>query len=144
MMPTGVAELIPLGPKKNEPNRRTRLRTDTAPQLRGWLHRCARMHAVLAATVRLYGRPDRAGGQSKEGDTYAARVARGDVTILHDTLSNVLDEATAIRNEVESVINDVEPTPHPPGSREKVAVLRDRMSAGVSLFVPADARVDLE
>lgn len=144
MMPTGVAELIPDGPNACEPNRRTRLAAETDPRLRGWLHRTARLHAHLAMIVRLYGRPSRAGGESNAGAAYGERAASGDPSILYDALTVVVDEATELRSEVSAVMDDVEPTPHLPGTPAKVEVLAKRFAIGRTLFVPADARANVE
>lgn len=120
-------------------NRRTRLEKGLPEELVGWLHRTTRVHAHLLAVVRLYGNPSRAGGQSKEGDTYAARAARGDRTMLYDALTVARDELDEIREEVHRAMESASPTAHPPGTREKVEVMRERMSRGHSVFIPGDA-----
>ena len=118
--------------------RRTRLRPGTCKTLAGWLHRTARVHAHLCAIVRLYGRPERAGGQSNLGETYAARAARGDRTLLYEALTLSVDELTAIREEVHAVMDAAEPTAAEPGSKAKVEEMARRMERGESLFVEGD------
>lgn len=143
MNATGVA-IIPAGPKASEPNRWHRLAADTDPRLRGWLHRTARMHAMLTRCVRLYANPSTAGGASNEGESFAARAAAGDPSILHDALGNVVADATELRDEVGRVMDDVPATPHAPGTPGKLDALAARYAAGVSLFAPGDAATDLE
>ena len=118
--------------------RRTRLAAGVSETLTGWLHRTARVHAHLCAIVRLYGRPDRAGGQSNLGETYAARAARGDRTLLYEALTLSIDELQAIREEVHQVMEQAPPTAAAPGTREKVEVMALRMERGESLFIGGD------
>lgn len=118
--------------------RRTRLRPGTCPRLAGWLHRVARVHAHLCAIVRLYGNPNRAGGQSLQGETYAARAARGDRTLLYDAVGLSIDELTEIRNEIQAVLDAAEPTAAGPGTADKVAEMARRAERGESLFVDGD------
>lgn len=118
--------------------RRTRLRPGTCQTLAGWLHRTARVHAHLCAIVRLYGRPDRAGGQSNLGDTYADRAARGDRTLLYEALTLSIDELAAIRSEVDAVMDQAEPTAAEPGTKQKVEEMARRMERGESLFIQGD------
>lgn len=106
--------------------------------MRGWLHRVVHVHAHLLTIVRLYGRPERAGGQSLQGETYAARAARGDRTLLQDCLTVAIDELTLIRVEVEAAIDDVTPTDAEPGSAEKVQEMARRAERGESLFSDRD------
>lgn len=126
--------------KSSEPNRKTRLEKSVSPTLRSWLIRTTRVHAHLCAIVRLYGRPDRAGGQSNEGEAYAARAARGDPTLLEDAYSLSIDELIDLREEVRRVIYNAAPTPSLPGSREKVEEMARRARLGKSLFVDKDAK----
>jgi hypothetical protein len=88
--------------------------------------------------VRLYGAPDRAGGQSLRGDTYAARAAAGDRTLLHEALTLSIDELNHIREEVEAVMAAAPPTPAQPGSKEKVEEMARRVERGESLFIEGD------
>jgi len=122
-----------------DPNRRTRLSPHLPRDLRGWLRRTAVIHAHLLTAVRLYARPERAGGRSLEGDTYAARAARGDRTLLHEALTFARDEIDAIRDEVEEAIDAVEATAAPPGSAAKVAVMAERVRRGEAVFAGGDA-----
>ena len=119
-------------------NRRTRIDQTIDRRLKAWLHRVVHVHAHLLTIVRLYGRPERAGGQSLAGDTYAARAARGDRTLLQDCLTVAIDELTLIRVEVEAAIDDVVPTPAGPGTNEKVAEMMRRAERGESLFCDRD------
>jgi hypothetical protein len=134
---------IPTGGRRTEPGRRTRIAASVDPQLRTWLHRFARIHAHIAGMVRLYGRPDRAGGQSLHGETYAERAARGDRTLLYDLAGLVVDEVGAIRAEIQTAMDDTEPTPHPPGTTGKVSEMERRAIRGESLFNANDATVDV-
>lgn len=121
-----------------ETGRRTRLRAGTCPELATWLHRVARVHAHLCAIVRLYGNPSKAGGQSNQGETYAARAARGDRTLLYDAVGLSIDELTEIRDEIQRRIDAAEPTQAAPGSADKVAEMVRRAERGESLFVEGD------
>ena len=138
--PVDIAALIPTGQPNGGPHRRPRIATVVDPELRGWLQRAARAHAHIAAIVRLYGNPSKAGGQSLLGETYAARVARGDRTILHDCVTYARDELDGIRADIETRMNATPPTRHPPGSRAKVDVMAARLEAGDSLFVAGDSK----
>lgn len=118
--------------------RRTRLRPGTCPRLAGWLHRGARVHAHLCAIIRLYGDPSKAGGQSNQGETYAARAARGDRTLLYDAIGLSIDELVEIRNEIQVAIDAAPPTQAAAGSKEKVAEMARRAERGESLFIEGD------
>lgn len=126
-----------------EHNRRTRLEKGLPPELVNWLHRTVRVHAHLLAIVRLYGNPSKAGGQSNEGEAYAARAARGDRTMLYDALTVARDELDAVREEVHQAMESAPPTSHPPGSWGKVEVMAERMARGDSLFIRTDATTDV-
>jgi len=127
--------------KSSNPNRRTRLENSVPPILRSWLMRTMRVHAHLCAIVRLYGRPENAGGKSNEGEAYAARAARGDPTLLEDAYSLSIDELSDLRNEVRQVIYSAPPTAAMPGTPAKVEEMARRVAAGKSLFVDADPRI---
>jgi hypothetical protein len=103
--------------------------------------RTTRVHAHLCAIVRLYGRPDRAGGQSNEGEAYAARAARGDRTLLYDALTVSRDELDEIRADIERQMDTVTPTTALPGTAAKVQELAARMARGETLFVDRDAKI---
>jgi len=124
-------------------NRRTRFEKGLPEDLVGWLRRTVRVHAHLLSIVRLYGNPSRAGGQSLEGEAYAARAARGDRTMLYDCLSVARDELDAIRDEVGRVMDSAEPTRHPPGSPGKVEVMAERLHRGESIFIAGDRPSDV-
>lgn len=98
----------------------------------------ARVHAHLCAIVRLYGNPSKAGGQSNQGETYAARAARGDRTLLYDAVGLSIDELAEIRNEIQALIDAAPPTQAAPGSAEKVAEMARRAERGESLFIDGD------
>ena len=121
-----------------EGNRRTRLDTGTCPRLAEWLRRVARVHAHLCAIVRLYGSPSRAGGQSLQGETYAAKAARGDRTLLYDAITLSVDELVEIRDGIQTVIDAAVPTSAPAGSKDKVLEMARRAERGESLFVDGD------
>jgi hypothetical protein len=135
-----AAFLAPSGRK--DPNRRTRIAAEVDGELRGWLHRAARAHANLATCVRLFGSPHKAGGQSLLGEGYAARVARGDRSVLHESITFVRNELDAIREEIEHRMDATPPTHHEPGTPEKVDVMAARLHAGDSLFVEGDAKTN--
>lgn len=137
--PIDREELPPGAGSSGERNRRTRLEKGLPPELVNWLHRTVRVHAHLLAVVRLYGNPSKAGGQSGDGDTYEARAARGDRTMLYDALSVARDELDAVREEVYRAMEAAPPTSHPPGSWAKVEVMRERMARGDSVFITGDA-----
>lgn len=134
---TAPVEIVP-GPYA-EPNRRVRFARSLDPRLREWLTRTARAHAHLATIVRRFARPEQAGGASLLGDEYAARIASGDKSVLHDALSYSWGELGAIRDEISAAMDAAPPTRHPPGSPGKIAVLAARLAAGDSLFVRGDA-----
>jgi hypothetical protein len=124
--------------KKLESGRRTRLDPGTGRLLAVWLHRVARCHAHLCAIVRLFGRPDRAGGQSNLGDTYAERAARGDRTILYDAITVTVDELVAVREEIQREMDAATATEAAPGTPDKVRVMALRAERGESLFIGGD------
>lgn len=88
--------------------------------------------------MRLYGNPERAGGQSLQGNAYAARAASGDRTLLHEALTSSIDELIAIRELVEKVMASGTPTPAAPGTKDKVEEMRLRVERGENLFVEGD------
>lgn len=135
-MPPGIGDI-------GQHNRRTRLEKGLPEELVGWLHRTVRVHAHLLSIVRLYGNPSKAGGQSNEGEAYAARAARGDRTMLYDALTVAREELDAIREQVHQVMESAPPTMLPPGSPGKVEVLAERFYRGDSLFIARDAKTDL-
>ena len=102
------------------------------------MHRVARCHAHLCAIVRLYGDPSKAGGQSNAGETYAARAARGDQTLLYDCITVTVDELVAVRDEIQARIDAAPPTQAAPGSGDKVSEMARRAERGESLFVDGD------
>ncbi len=127
------------GVSSTEVHRRTRLEKGLPPELVRWLHRVVRVHAHLLAIVRLYGNPSKAGGQSNEGEAYAARAARGDRSLLYDCLTVSRDELDEIRAEVQALMDAAPPTTSPPGSPGKVEAMVERYARGDSLFVHGDA-----
>ena len=108
--------------------------------MRSWLQRAARAHSHVAAIVRLYGTPSKAGGTSLLGEGYAERVARGDRTVLFDCVTYCRDELDELRTDIFRRMEAAPPTHHPPGSKEKVEVLAQRMYRGDSLFLDGDAK----
>ena len=105
-----------------------------------WLHRVARCHAHLCAIVRLYGDPSKAGGQSNAGETYQARAARGDRTLLYDALTVTIDELIEVRDEIGVTMDASEPTTAVPGTPDKVEEMCRRAERGESLFVDGDTQ----
>lgn len=90
--------------------------------------------------MRLYGNPSRAGGQSLQGDTYAARAAAGDRTLLHEALTLSIDELTEIREELEAEMAAAPPTAALPGSKAKVDEMAARAERGDALFIDGDSK----
>lgn len=86
--------------------------------------------------MRLYGDPQRAGTGNHQ---YAARIAKGDPTILYDALTVTIDELVEVREQIQEHMDAAEPTEAPPGSRDKVDEMARRMDRGESLFVDGDA-----
>jgi hypothetical protein len=78
------------------------------------------------------------------GETYAARAARGDRTLLADCCGYVVDELDELRREIMAEMDAAPPCPHPPGSRAKVDEMERRAHGGYSLFIPGDADTSLE
>jgi len=134
----GKAEALRHAERALATGRRTRLRSGLNNQLAAWLRRTARVHAHLCAIVRLYGSPEKAGGQSLQGNTYQARAANGDRTLLHEALSVSIDELHAIREEVESVMAAAPPVQAAPGSKAKVEEMARRVERGEALFIDGD------
>jgi len=124
----------------SERNRRTRIRSRACQRLVTWLHRVARCHAHLCAIVRLYGDPSKAGGQSNAGETYQARAARGDRTLLYDALTVTIDELIEVRDEIGATMDAAEPTTAAPGTSDKVEEMCRRAERGESLFVDGDTQ----
>jgi hypothetical protein len=132
----GEDSFLPSESKNN--NRRARFKADLCPQLRNWLVRCSRVHAKICTLVRLYAEPSRAGGQSNLGDTYAARAARGDRTLLFDALNSCSIELGTLRDEVSAEMAKAAPTKAKSGSHEKVAEMTRRFQRGEWLFIEGD------
>lgn len=127
--------------KRAEANRRTRISREVPVHLREWLHRVVRCHAHLLAVVRLYGNPSKAGGASSvHGDTYAARAARGDQTLLYDAVGITAEELLDVRREIEQRMDAAEPTNAEPGTPDKVRVMEARAARGESIFLDRDRR----
>lgn len=120
-------------------SRRTRMSPAVDPELRSWLRRAATCHAHLCWLIRLFGAPRTAGGQSLEGETFAARASRGDRTLLYDALGFVGDEVAELRDQIARKMDAASPTVARPGTAEKVAVMFARAERGDSLFIEGDA-----
>lgn len=100
--------------RRAEANRRTRIAREVPAHIREWLHRLTRVHALLKQAVNVYEAPAAVGGSSSVyGDTYAARAARGDQTLLYDFLTEAVDQLHAIRFDINTAID-----------AEKAAVVR--------------------
>ena len=104
-----------------------------------WLTRLSRIQAHAAYIARLFRQPEIAGGQSLEGETYQARAARCDQTLLHDAFLLIRDEADVGVAEVQAEMDAAPPTAAPPGTPAKVAEMEARALAGKSIFIPGDA-----
>jgi hypothetical protein len=113
------------------------------PQIRAWLRRTTQLHAHLCYIVKLFRRPEIAGGQSLRGEDYAARAAAGDRTLLYDAMGYVGDQIAEIRREIADEMGRTPATTAIPGSAEKVAVMFARAEAGYDLFIDGDAKVDV-
>jgi hypothetical protein len=125
-------------------NRRTRLDKGLPAEMKEWLTRASRIHAHICYIVRLFGNPSKAGGTSNAGETFEARAARGDRTLLFDCLRFCGDEIELLRDEVQARMDAAPPTSAPPGSAEKVAVMLARAENGESIFIEGDAGISLE
>lgn len=128
---------------RGDRNRRTRIAPTVDPEVRAWLRRIAASHAHLCYIVRLFGRPDTAGGQSLEGEAYAARAARGDRTLLFDALGYVGDEIADIRHDIARRMESAPATAAAPGTADKVRVMCERAAHGFDLFIAGDAAIDV-
>jgi hypothetical protein len=124
----------------NAEGRRTRIAAAVPAKVAQWLRRVVHVHAQLCHTVGLYGDPKRAGGSGLEGDSYAARAAEGDSSILDDTLCRAIEELTSIRDEVWEEMGNVPPSRCIPGSAAKIAELQRRCSLGKALHHKDDLR----
>lgn len=108
-------------------------------ELKDWITRTTRIYAHLCYLVRLFRNPSMAGGQSLEGETFAARAASGDRTLLYDALGLARDEIDTMREEIQKKMDSAPGTRHPPGSTGKVAEMFARAEAGFSIFIDDDA-----
>ena len=128
-------------------NRRTRLEASLSPQLRDWLTRTTRVHSGLCSLLSLLGRPSeaerRAGGETAGCCDYAERVRNGEPSLLFDALQLVSDQLAELIGEVQAVMDEVEPCPHPPGSLGKITAMTARVDQGRSLFIEADCLASL-
>lgn len=124
-------------------NRRTLIAPTVDPQVKAWLRRISMCHSHLCWAVRLFGRPETAGGQSLQGEDFAARAARGDRTLLYDALGCAGDQIAEIRREIANEMGNTPATTAIPGSPEKVAVMFARAEAGRDLFIDGDAQTDV-
>lgn len=86
--------------------------------------------------MRLYGDPARAGTGNHK---YAARIAKGDPTLLYDALTVTIDELVEVRDEIQTQMDSATPTEARPGTPDKVEEMARRMDRGESLFVDGDA-----
>jgi hypothetical protein len=116
------------------------IRRSVPVKVRDWLTRLTRIHAHARYTVRLFAHPETAGGQSLEGETYAARAARCDQTLIHDASMLIRDEADAIVAEVQAAMDAAPKTAALPGTKAKVAEMEARARRGQSIFVDQDAK----
>jgi len=123
-------EKPPATPKRSAP-----------PKIQVWLTRLTRIHAHAKYIVRLFAHPEIAGGQSLEGETYAARAARFDQTLIHDAFMLIRDQAGDGVVEVQASMDDAPPTVALPGTPEKVAEMEARAMRGESIFVDKDAKI---
>ena len=86
----------------------------------------------------LYAEPMRTGGQSLLGETYAAKAALGNRTLLFDALNSSHWEIGGILGEVSAAMAKTSPTPAKPGLHEKFAEMTRRLQRGESLFIDGD------
>ena len=126
-----------MGGRGNAPavNRRTRLAQSLPPRLSRWLRRVTRVHAHICNVVRLYGNVR---ASAIVTDEWRMRALAGDQTILADAIGFAVCELTAIREEIDAVMDDAPPTAALPGSPEKVAAMALRVERFQSLFVAGD------
>lgn len=124
-------------------HRRTRMTITADPQVKAWLRRTASCHAHLCYIVRLFGKPETAGGQSLQGEDFAARAARGDRTLLYDAMGYVGDQIAEIREEIAREMRNTPTTAEMPGTAAKVRVMIERAETGRDLFIDGDAQNDV-
>jgi hypothetical protein len=124
-------------------HRRTRMTITADPQVKAWLRRTASCHAHLCYIVRLFGKPETAGGQSLQGEDFAARAARGDRTLLYDAMGYVADQVAEIREEIAREMRNAPATAEMPGTTAKVRVMIERAETGRDLFIDGDAQTDV-
>jgi hypothetical protein len=128
----------------NPSNRRTRLAKDLPPDIRDWLHRVARCHSHLCWLNSLFGeRPNRAGGDSLVGATFQERADARDRTLIYDACGAAAEKLLEIRSEIQGVMDSAPPVNHKPGTTAKVATMRQRSDAGLSIFIEADRQLDV-
>lgn len=137
---TPKAAPCPSAKPKKVPAGKSPIRRSVPTKVRDWLIRMTRVHAHLTYTVRLFAAPETAGGQSLEGETYSARAARGDQTLIHDACMLGRDELDGIVAEVQAAMDAAPMTTALPGTRAKVLEMEARAMRGQSIFIDADAR----
>lgn len=103
--------------------------------MHAWLIRTTRVHAHLCYIVRAFGQ----GNDAAKGDSVEARAGRYDPSLLYDCWTHSINELEQLRNELSA---EMEPqaTPHAPGTPGKIADLRRRAAACMSLFGAGDAK----
>jgi hypothetical protein len=134
------ARPCPSAKPRKLPDGKSPIRKSVPVKVRDWLIRLTRIHAHARYTVRLFAQPETAGGQSLEGETYAARAARCDQTLIHDASMLIRDEADSIIAEVQAAMDAASPTTAMPGTRAKVLEMEARAARGQSIFIDSDAR----
>jgi hypothetical protein len=136
-------DAIPSHTPQEKPAKRVRMSASLDPETRAWLRRIAMSHAHLQYIVRLFGRPETAGGQSREGETYAARASRGDRTLLYDAVGYVGDELAELRQEIAARMGSAPTTTALPGTADKVRTMCERAEQGFDLFIAGDTPIDV-
>ena len=102
-------------------------------RIRAHLRRMSRVYAYLCHVVRAFGCPS--GGRD---DSFAARAAAGDRTLLHDCVTRCIRDLDEICSRLDK---EIEPraTKAIPGSAAKVNLMRARFEKGKRIFADGDA-----
>ena len=141
--PLEAASCHDISEKPKKPKPPATPRRLAPPKIQRWLTQLTQIHAHVRYIVRIFAHPEIAGGQSLEGDTYAARAERFDQTLIHDAAMKIRDDADGIVTEVQAEMDAAQPTRALPGTVAKVAEMEARAMRGQSIFIDKDAKIPL-
>ena len=76
------------------------------------------------------------------GATFQERADARDRTLIYDACGAAAEKLLEIRGEIQRVMDSAPPVNHKPGTPEKVATMRERSDAGLSIFIQDDRQID--